>query len=285
MVAGVATSTVNELTRVAIVGGKVNWSSVAIGGIQGGIYGYGEGLRVKANAFNQAVYGSTFDEDRKTRAQMLGLGNNSSATNTPSVLRLSDDEVFNNAMARQSAEKGLNGLNASYVLSPEQINAKNGGANFSFTNPPLKDVVNAKATNLAQQGTAQVSQLKGDTRFADNAANAFTRDRLARQESLIPNAVDRMLADKQIRLNNASNPVRLVDGSKNPIISIEDYYNLDKKYAVIDKLEASPLGAIAWVASGGQERYLDLGVATEGVLMGAAGLSGRAPAYTGQQRA
>ena len=45
---GLATSTVNELTRVALVGGKLNWASVAIGGIQGGIYGYGEGLGVQA---------------------------------------------------------------------------------------------------------------------------------------------------------------------------------------------------------------------------------------------
>ena len=49
--AGIATSTVNELTRVALVGGKLSWASVAIGGISGGIYGYGEGL---ANQRSQA---------------------------------------------------------------------------------------------------------------------------------------------------------------------------------------------------------------------------------------
>ena len=74
---------------------------------------------------------------------------------------------------------------------------------------------NAVKFNGAAEGVQQSNKPKGDTRFADYAANAFTRDRLARQESLIPNAVDRMLSDKQIRLNNASNPVRLVDGSKN----------------------------------------------------------------------
>jgi hypothetical protein len=165
-VAGVATSTVNELTRVAIVGGKVSWSSVAIGGISGGIYGYGEGLgnqaRATANALNQPVYGNTFDADRQARAQMLGLGNNSPATDTPSVLRLSDDEVFNNAMARQEAEKGFNGLNVSYVLSPEQLNARNGGLNASYGDALGNGVVYGKEQYMKGiSRTAGAGDVKG----------------------------------------------------------------------------------------------------------------------------
>jgi hypothetical protein len=59
---GVATSTVNELTRVAIVGGKVNWSSVAIGGISGGIYGYGEGLGQQARVNSARQSSAQADE-------------------------------------------------------------------------------------------------------------------------------------------------------------------------------------------------------------------------------
>jgi len=67
---------------VAIVGGKVNWSSVAISGIQGGIYAYEAGLgnQLRSNALNQPIYGSTFDADRQARAQMLGFGNASGST-------------------------------------------------------------------------------------------------------------------------------------------------------------------------------------------------------------
>ncbi|EUJ10302.1 Rhs family protein [Methylophilaceae bacterium 11] len=46
---GILTTTVNELTRVAISGGKVNWSSVAIGGAQGAVYGYIQGLDNQEN--------------------------------------------------------------------------------------------------------------------------------------------------------------------------------------------------------------------------------------------
>ena len=106
VVSGIASNVANQLTQIALDGkGKLSWASVAIGGISGGIYGYGEGLRAKANVLNQPVYGNTFDEDRKARAQMFGLGSNSTATDMPSVLRLSDDEVISNAMARQAADK------------------------------------------------------------------------------------------------------------------------------------------------------------------------------------
>ena len=117
-----------------------------------------------------------------------------------------------------AADGGSYGL--SLQAQAQLANAKNGYANFNDGIAREQNVAyNANqvmgndnaasiAAYLAKNG-GNGGQQAGDTRFADYAANAFTRDRLARQESLIPNAVDRMLADKQIRLNNDSNPVRI----------------------------------------------------------------------------
>ena len=86
---------------------------------------------------------------------------------------------------------------------------------------------NAVKYNGAAEGTRQVNRPKGDTRFADYAANAFTRDRFARQESLIPNAVDRMLNAKaayspKMQYGNAT----LVDADKNPSVSWAEYQRI-----------------------------------------------------------
>ena len=190
---GIATSTVNELTRVALVGGKLNWASVAIGGISGGIYGYGEGLRAKANILNQPVYGNTFDEDRKARAQMFGLGSNSTATDMPSVLRLSDDEVFSNAMARQDAEKrslfdtsaNQGGLAATNDLGVLQ----RGGLTSSFSTAQGEGVVYGREQYMKGiPRTAGAGDVKGQAE-AVNGENAAKKVGSQTQTKLGQNSV------------------------------------------------------------------------------------------------
>jgi hypothetical protein len=173
-VAGFASSTVTELTRVAIQGGKLNWVSIASSTAQAFTSAAIGSYQAKANALNQPVYADNFDADRKARAQMFGLGGNNAESNTPSVLRLSDDEVYNNAMARQEAEKGFNGLRASYVDSPQQINAKNGGANFSYGDALGNGVVYGKEQYMNGAVKAGAEAINNE-----NAAIKYAQDKFA----------------------------------------------------------------------------------------------------------
>ena len=149
---GVATSTVNELTRVAIVGGKVNWSSVAIGGISGGIYGYGEGLRqqakIKANILNQS---SAFTGERINYAGGVGR------TDSP-IIRVGGDKALERTEDYRKANPNATAdeLQSVYAAAYEQqdllsTNPSAGGlsikAGAADSVKKLAETVNAGNTN------------------------------------------------------------------------------------------------------------------------------------------
>jgi len=69
---------------------------------------------------------------------------------------------------------------------------------------------------------------------------------------------------------------------------IRAQYGNDPRFAQIDQMRESPLGAIGWLgarASGAspaaQQMWLDIGTSADGLAMSAAALGGRSPAYTG----
>ena len=215
--------------------GKSDWVSIASDGVT-------SGLQSALIASQRAAQGNTTAvnsgrEDSATRLAQANLAYAAQNADQGSILNkplaAGGMKASNTTTAAMQLAAQLNASNGQvtpllfgndasvgggFGLSEAQRNARNGGVNFSYTNSPLKELPSnaaKSAANLAAEGVQQANNPKGDTRFAVYAANAFTRGRLARQESLIPNAVDRMLADKQIRINNSSNPVRLVDGSKN----------------------------------------------------------------------
>ena len=211
--------------------GKSDWVSIASDGVKSALIASqraAQGNTTPANSTTVDSAQRTYQANLAYAAQNADQGSMLSKALADGGMKASNTATAAMQWAAQLNASGgqvtplLFGNDASagggFGLSEAQRNARNGGANFSYSNSPLKEMPSnaaKSATNLAADGVQLSSKLKGDTRFADYAANAFTRDRLARQESLIPNAVDRMLADKQIRLNNASNPVRLVDGDKN----------------------------------------------------------------------
>ena len=169
----------NALSQLAIRGGKINWQQVATDTILNFSQNRISSLVAEQRAANgntQPLYADNFDADRKARAQMLGLGGNNTESSTPSFLRLSDDEVFNNAMARQEAEKGFSrGLRGDEGLSiPERYARHFGGevTNAAYRVPragfdsgdgqvayanPTKQPTVENQTSLADRDSAVVS--------------------------------------------------------------------------------------------------------------------------------
>jgi hypothetical protein len=119
-VAGITTTTVNELTRVAISGGKASWANVAIGGVQGGIYGYGEGVinqakqqRV-AQGNDNAVYEANQREANKPIYDSIFKGSVRSVGNARDAgVSFTADQFSSQAdFDRYNVQNG--GLNAGY---------------------------------------------------------------------------------------------------------------------------------------------------------------------------
>jgi hypothetical protein len=92
-VAGVLNSTVNELTRVAIQGGRVSWASVAIGGISGGIYGYGEGLGQQAR-----VNVPNADKQAKARSMMVADARKYTSSTMSDALTPEEEILYNKSL-------------------------------------------------------------------------------------------------------------------------------------------------------------------------------------------
>jgi hypothetical protein len=134
-------------------------------------------------------------------------------------------------MARQEAEKGLNGLRASYVDSPHQINAKNGGANFSYGDALGNGVVYGKEQYMKGAVKANAEAVNSGNAFTKDVSNrAFNVDRIRRAE--ISNqmamifAADKVLQNKEMLAKapiiKYDNTV-LRDGDKNPSVSVMEY--------------------------------------------------------------
>jgi hypothetical protein len=133
---GFIASGVRELTRVAIVGGKVNWSSVAIGGISGGIYGYGEGLakqaKIKANILNQS---SAFTGERINVAGGVGR--------TDAPVGEKRDSVQQDLLSTNPSEGGLSikaGAADSVKKQAENLNAVNSKTNLAGLDQAISNI-------------------------------------------------------------------------------------------------------------------------------------------------
>ena len=172
--AGVINSTVNELTRVAISGGKLNWASVAIGGIQGGIYGYGEGLgnqaKIKANILSQ---NSAFTGERINVAGGVGR------TDSPQVrvggdAALERTEAYRKANPNASADE-LQSIYASASQQPDLLstNPSEGGLSIKAG---AADSVKNKTDNLNTANAINKTSLSGvDKAFSNIAADAVNQ--------------------------------------------------------------------------------------------------------------
>jgi YD repeat-containing protein len=91
------------LTQLFVKGGKVNWQQLATDTVTGLIQNRAESNVVKKASVAPNTYGDIFDLDLQ---QALYFGGGDSSTNalSPSIVRLSEDEVIANAMASQDAK-------------------------------------------------------------------------------------------------------------------------------------------------------------------------------------
>ncbi|WP_124553669.1 LysM peptidoglycan-binding domain-containing protein [Methylophilus methylotrophus] len=169
------------LTQLAIKGGKINWQQVATDTVTNLIQNRAESNVAKQNGLTTPVYGNTFDEDRRVRSQGLNLANDDNLTAPTSTLRLSDDEVIVNALARQEAkqarsmfeipasEGGLAARNAASATevgvkftsnqynSLAEYNAKNGGLSSTWLGSSQDNGTAAKMVAVVKQQVNKVS--------------------------------------------------------------------------------------------------------------------------------
>jgi hypothetical protein len=143
-------------------------------------------------------------------------GDNSAAPT--SVVRLSDDEVIANALARQEASNprtmfeipvSEGGMAASNDYSLAKQIARNGG--LSVTVEGVPNEVNPSKGNAALAVANVKAQVEnwGSKGFNDYRNNAFTRYNAQLRDGLMAKAADSVLMDKQILARNSDNPVRM----------------------------------------------------------------------------
>lgn len=197
-----------------------NKADVATDTVTNLIQNRAESNAAKQNGLTTPVYGNTFDEDRRVRSQNSNLANDDNLTAPTSTLRLSDDEVIANALARQEA-KGFNGLNVSWTDSPAQQNAKNGGLNVGYSTARDEGVEfeswqymkgmprTAGAGDVKGQAVKKNPESWGGKAFNDYVNNAFTRDRLLRADALFTKVADIVLQNKETIIRNSDNRYRM----------------------------------------------------------------------------
>ena len=170
----------NALAQITIRGGKVNWQQVATDTILN---------------FSQSRISSLVAEQRAAQ----GNANDDPTYSTRPKGSFTQELLSSNQVeaAAINDKPNFNGLRASYINSPEQLNAKNGGLNADYGDALGNGVVygkeqymkgmsnaNKSATNLVLEGVQQAT--------APNSANqgdwSFTNDRIAREAQLIANA-------------------------------------------------------------------------------------------------
>lgn len=160
------------LTQLVVSGGKINWQQVATDTVTNLIQNRADSSAqeaAKKAALATPTYGATFDEDFKARKQALNVAANNSTDSTltsPSQLRLNDDEVIANALARQQTKQidnqttpllfttlAKDGGSAGLSLAAQAglAASKNVGLSVDVTGAPPMDVVAERVKVINQR--------------------------------------------------------------------------------------------------------------------------------------
>jgi hypothetical protein len=301
----------NALTQgIGVVTGlqdHFSWRNVAAAGVGAAAgYGVGEVLGMHAPAFVNAGFG-----ERLVKGAISGFAAGVAAAvargGRVTVQQVAVD-AFGNSLGNSIAEydwSGAAGRSVSYT--PDEQTQDYARENARFASAAATNADSAMPLTTAQRQALAM----GYGPLTPEAAQAMTTDAIG---DIADGAKLDMMGQP---LNERSNYDAwkqfgkiMSDAGKNSIgttagqlwdwatyttpdaaqraAEIQARYGSDPRFAQIDQMRESPLGAIGWLGAkaagaspASQQMWLDIGTAADGLAMSGAALAGRAPAFTG----
>lgn len=180
------------LTQLAVRGGKVNWQQVATDTVTNLIQN--RARSIAEDERNAQIKKATTTATREDPALRTYYANLAYAEANRPIGGMTSKAPETGGLTATNGKAYFNGLNSSYVLSPEQENARNGGANFGYGDALGNGVVydkaqymkgNIQAINIENAANKAQSKLSSiPNLFGSNDSSMMYRDSLSGLEAI-----------------------------------------------------------------------------------------------------